>query len=427
MWLRADSRPMHMIRTIRLKPWQTDAGPEGAARAPGPSGTALRALVVAAVLCGGSAGCEKSPEEVSSAKPAPSAPASGILRLKPEEVTRAGIEVTPVVRGEFRLYREFPGTVQPNENELAEVTTLVRGRVVEVFADFGHDVQKGTRLALLHSTDLGLAEASYLKTGARLHEAELAYERARDLLENRAISLAEFQRREAEMKTARAEAREAKHRLELLGVQEQEIRRLDREQTIRSDVPLRAPFAGRVIMRNLTRGEVVETTQKLFTVADLSDVWVVGNVPEKDVRFIHRDQSVEVRLSAYPQEVFPAKITYIGDVLDPATRTMRLRVTVANSQRRLKPEMFASVRVYAAPKSGMLTVPGAAVQRSPAGAMVFVQQAPEQFEARMVRLGEESGEVVAVLEGLHEGERVVTKGAFVLKSEAEKHKIEPAR
>ncbi|MEK6618336.1 MAG: efflux RND transporter periplasmic adaptor subunit, partial [Nitrospirota bacterium] len=186
----------------------------------------------------------------------------------------AGIEVRPVVRGKFQLHREFPATVQPNENELAEVTALVRGRVVEVYVDFGADVKKGTPLALLHSTDLGLAEASYLKAGARLHEAELAFERARDLLEHKAISLAEFQKREAEVKTARAEAREGRSRLDLLGVPAQEIQRLDRELTIRPDVSLRSPFAGRVILRDITRGEVVETTQKLFTVADLSDVWV---------------------------------------------------------------------------------------------------------------------------------------------------------
>ena len=111
---------------------------------------------------------------------------------------------------------------------------------------------------------------------------------------NKAVSLAELQRREAAMKTAQAETREAHNRLELLGVPRQEIERLDREDTIKADVPLRAPFDGRVIMRNITRGEVVETEQKLFTVADLSDVWVIGNVPEKDVQFIRKDQKVNV-------------------------------------------------------------------------------------------------------------------------------------
>jgi cobalt-zinc-cadmium efflux system membrane fusion protein len=378
-------------------------------------------------LLAGLAGCDRAREEPAGAAPQAPASPSGIVRLTPEAAADAGIEVVPVARSVYRLHRDFPATVQPNENELAEVTPLIRGRVAAVYVDVGRDVEKGAPLALLHSTDLGLAEAAYLKSGAKLHEAVLVYERARDLLEHKAISVAEFQRREAEMKTARAEAREARNRLELLGIPEPEIQRLDREQTIHPDVPLRAPFAGRVIMRNLTRGEVVEINQKLFTVADLSNVWVVGNVPEKDVRFIHKDEAVEVRALAYPGEVFPGTITYVGDMLDPATRTMRLRVTAPNPQKKLKPEMFATVRVYAPAKADVLTVPLAAVQNGPAGRMVFVRRAPGEFEARAVTTGEEIGDVVPVLEGLREGEHVVTKGAFALKSKTEQHKIEPAR
>ncbi len=189
---------------------------------------------------------------------------------------------------------------------------------------------------------------------------------------------------------------------------------------------MRAPFAGRVIMRNITRGEVVETQQKLFTVADLSDVWVVANVPEKDVRFIRPEQPVEVIVAAYPHAIFSGKITYVGDVLDPATRTMRLRVTVPNPDRTLKPEMFATVRVYAVPMQDVLSAPLAAVQNGGAGKIVFVRKAPDQFEPRAVKLGDEQGDRVTIVEGLREGEEIVVKGAFALKSEMEIHKIEPA-
>lgn len=325
------------------------------------------------------------------------------------------------------MSREFPATIQANENELAEVTTLIRGRVVKVHVDVGADVKKGALLAMLHSTDLGLAEGAYLKAVARLYEADLAYQRARDLYEHKAVSLAELQRREAEMKTARAEARETQNRLELLGVPRQEVDRLDREHTIKADVPLRAPFDGRVIMRNITRGEVVETHQKFFTVADLSDVWVVANVPEKDVEFIRKDQTVEVIAAAYPHAVFHGTITYIGDVLDSATRTLRVRVSAPNPDKRLKPEMFALVRVYAAPDPEVLTVPLSAVQNGPAGKMLFVRRAPSEFEVRTVRLGAEYGDVVAVLDGVQAGEPVVTRGSFVLKSKMERHKIEPTQ
>ncbi|MDP1948943.1 MAG: efflux RND transporter periplasmic adaptor subunit [Nitrospirota bacterium] len=386
----------------------------------------VNCLFLVSVALAGFLSCERTPDPAPEANKAAVAEGPGVLRLTPEELGRTAIEVVPVARGQLLVPREFPATVQSNENELAEVTTLIRGRVVKVHVDVGQDVKKDALLALLHSTDLGVAEGAYLKAVARLHEAELAHERARDLHEHKAVSLAELQRREAEMKTARAEARETQNRLELLGVPRQEIERLKREHTIKADVPLRAPFDGRVIMRNITRGEVVETNQKFFTVADLSEVWVVGNVPEKDVQYIRKEQRVDVIVSAYPHAIFPGTITYISDVIDAATRTMRLRVTVPNPDRLLKPEMFATVRVYAAPTPDALTVPLAAVQNGPAGKILFVRKETNEFEVRTVKLGSAQGEVVTVLEGVSAGEQVVTKGSFVLKSEMERHKIEPA-
>jgi len=370
--------------------------------------------------------CGKSSDQPIEVKTVVAEALPGVLHLTPEELARTVIEVAAVARGQIRVPREFTATVQSNENELAEVTTLIRGRVVKVYVDVGQDVKKDALLALLHSTDLGVTQGAYLKAAARLHEAELAYERARDLHEHKAVSLAELQRREAEMKTARAEVRETQNRLELLGVPRQEVERLNRNHTIKADVPLRAPFDGRVIMRNITRGEVVETNQKFFTVADLSDVWVVGNVPEKDVQFIRKDQKVDVIVPAYPHAIFPGTITYISDVLDPATRTMRLRVTVPNPDHMLKPEMFATVRVYAAPNPDALTIPLAAVQNGPNGKMAFVRRGTNDFDVRTVKLGLERGDLVTVLEGLSEGEPVVTRGSFMLKSEMERHRIEPA-
>jgi len=377
-----------------------------------------------AFIGAGSVACERTPDQAPETPKAVVADKPGMVHLTAEELARTVIEVATVNRGALLVPKQYTATVQPNQNELADVTALIRGRVVKVYVDVGQDVEKDALLALLHSTDLGVAEGAYLKAAARLHEAELAYRRATDLYEQKVVSLAELQRREATMKTARAETREMSNRLDLFGVSREEIERLDREQTIKADVLL---FDGRVIMRNITRGEVVETQQKLFTVANLSDLWVVGNVPEKDVQFIRKDQKVDVIVSAYPHAIVPGTITYVGDVLDPATRTMRLRVTVLNPDRLLKPEMFATVLVYVAPSSDMLTLPLAAVQNGPNGKMVFVQRGVNDFEARTVKLGDEQGEIVTVLEGVTVGDRVVTEGSFVLKSEMERHKIEPMR
>ena len=374
----------------------------------------------------GTTGCGNAQQDSSSAMPITSTRPAGVLRLSEEELSRTTIETVAVESGKFWLSREFPATIRPNENELAEVTTLIRGRVVNVKVDVGADVKKGDLLALLHSTDLGLAEGAYLKATAKLYEADVSYKRAKDLYEHRAVSLAEVQRREAAMRTARAEAREMQNQLELLGVPRQEIERLDREYTIRADVPLRAPFDGRVIMRNITRGEVVETNQKFFTVADLSDIWVIAAVPEKDVEYIQKGHTVDIIAVAYPHAMFNGTITYVGDVLDPATRTLPVRVTAPNPDKRLKPEMFALVRVHGTPDPNTLTVPLAAIQNGPKGNVVFVQRSPSEFEMRPVRLGEEYGDVATVLDGVRAGEPVVTKGSFVLKSEMDRHKIEPA-
>lgn len=367
------------------------------------------------------AACDSGTANEAPVSPPGPAKTQGLVRLPEEAAAKAGIVVEPVRRGDFRTFRDFPGTVAPNEHALAEITTLVRGRVVDVYVDLGQQVKAGDLLAMLYSGELGMAQSAYLKADAKLSVAEKSYARAKMLLAEKVIGLAEAQRREGEMLVIRAEKREARDRLELFGMTDEQIRQLDRDHTIKSYVPISAPFDGRIIARNLTKGEVVETTSKLFTVADLSVVWVLGNIPEKDIPYIQHDgkqaQQVDVKVNAYPHHVFAAKVTYVGDVLDIATRTMNLRLELPNPNRELKPEMFATIRVHGEPEPGVLMIPEAAVQRERDRRFVFVKQDPQTFVARDVTLGETNGEAVKVLEGLREGEPVVVHGAFVLKSE----------
>ena len=366
-------------------------------------------------------GCDGPPPNATGANPPPSVDKS-LVRLTTEEIKSAGSIVQPVTRSEFRTIRDFPGTVEPNEHALAEITTLVRGRVIDVYADLGREVKGGTLLALLYSSELGMAQSAYLKATAKLNVAERAFRRAELLLKEKVIGVAELQRREGEMLSLRAELREARDRLLILGLTDEDLRNLDRNHTIRSHVPVVAPFDGRIIARNLTKGEVVETTEKLFVVADLTDVWVTAVIPEKDIPYIRPDQtgtgqSVEVHVAAYPGQAFQGRITYVGDVLDPATRTMRLRLELPNPERKLKPAMYATVRVYSEPEANALLIPESAVQRDRDRQFVFVEREPAIFEARDVKLGSSNGREIKVLDGLLEGESIVTNGAFVLKSE----------
>lgn len=369
-------------------------------------------------------GCSDNPLSDSNSAPSPDTePKAGIVRLTGDEIRKGDIVVRTVTSGDFKLYRDFPSTLAPNHHATAQITALVRGRVVDVFADFGQEVKAGDVLAMLYSGELGMAQSSYLKSGARLYVMERSFERAETLLQEKVIALAELQRRKGEMLSARAERREAQDRLRLLGMTDDQIDQLDRDQKIRSTVAITAPFNGRIIFRNLTKGEVVEVTHHLFTIADLSKVWVLANIPEKDIRFIRDsertdgDRHVEVRLNAYPDEVFHGKVTYVADVLDAATRTMNVRIELLNPDHILKPEMYATVRVYSSPSRDVLAVPETAIQRDRDRYFVFVQLDPHTFAARDVRLGDSNGKQVAILDGLREGEQIVMDGGFILKSE----------
>jgi len=374
------------------------------------------------------AGCDGTPSDVVASKPPAAVSTPGRITLSAEESTRVGLVVQPVVRSDFRTHRDFPAIVQPNQRNMAEITTLVRGRVVEVYADLGQEVKANAPLAILYSSELGLAQSAYLKAKAKLHVAEQAFNRAEFLLQEQVIGEAELQRRQAELLSAQAEGNESHDRLKLLGMNDEEFRRLERSRQIRSVVPIVAPFGGRIIGRKLTRGEVVETTENLFVIADLSEVWVLANIPEKDIPFVHSVHAsggtqVDIRINAYPKEVFKGTITYVADVLDPITRTMQLRIELPNKDGRLKPEMFSSIRLFSESQPDRLAVPEAALQRDQGRTFVFVQRGAGEYEMREVQIGESNGTLTSILGGLNEGEPVVTHGAFVLKSELLKNPV----
>lgn len=371
--------------------------------------------------------CSQSPVEVTSAaEMIETEIRPNYVRLDQEEMAGVTLTVAPAIRGEFRRFRDFQGIVEANEHAVADITTVVRGRVAAVYVDLGQEVTTGQVLAVLSSSDLGTAQSTYLKASAKLHVARHAAIRAKGLLAENGIGIGEDQRRQGEMIGLRAENREARDHLRLLGMNREEIKRLDREHTLHSRVSIEAPFNSRVIARNLTTGEIVETAKILFVVADLSEVWVTAEIPEKDIPFIYhghaKPQLVEVRVLAYAKEVFQGSITYVGDVLDHVTRTMRLRIELPNAHRLLKPQMYAAIRVYSEPEPDVLMIGERAVQRVRDRTFVFVQRQAGLFEARDVRLGGSNGRQIQVLEGLQEGEQVVEEGAFVLKSELlEKH------
>ena len=311
------------------------------------------------------------------------------------------------------------GKILANENRLAHLSARVPGHIVAVYANLGDRVKKGDRLLLLQGRAFGEAQLEYRKALTMLSVTEKALERATALLDRGAIGEGEHQRREADYKNARATLLEAEETLHLLGMTEQEIQRLSVKTLPHAEVAqvsLRAPFTSQVIERNATIGEVVDPNDTLFTVADLSTVWVRADFPEQQASRLKIGLTIEVRVLAYPDSIFRGAITYVGAVIDPATRTVTARAEVPNPDGRLRPEMFAEVNLVT-DEASVLSVPGAAIQQVGARAVAFVVRGPRRFEVREVTIAQSSGEYLQIIAGLTLGDEVVTQGSYALKSE----------
>jgi cobalt-zinc-cadmium efflux system membrane fusion protein len=348
---------------------------------------------------------------------------SNLIQLNSKSIEAANLEIEEVSLRSLKNILQVPGKVRFNENKLAHVGSRVPGKIDEVVVNLGEKVKEGDSLAVIDSTELGTAQSEYLKAKANLLAEEKSYQRAKKLLEGKAISLGEYQKREAEYLNVRAEFKAAEDRLHLLGLSEEEVKRIGSEHIIKSKVAVRAPFSGTIVERHATLGEVIEPASNLFTVADLTTLWVIADVSEKDIPQVKTGLPVEVRVSPYPNDVFKGIVTYIGDQIDPSTRTVRVRTEVDNSLAKLKPEMFATVFITTHVLSDVLAIPGEAVQTDGNKKIVFIDKSNGGFEKREVSLGRQVDSFYEVLDGIKPGERLVTKGSFLLKSEAQKGEL----
>lgn len=344
----------------------------------------------------------------------------GTLELPEGSPTLAHLETERVALRPIRtVLKAQAGKILANENRLAHLSARVPGRIVDVYANLGDRVKEGDRLLLLDSPAFGEAQLEYRKARNVVGVSEKALERAQALLDRGAIGAGEHQRREADYENARADLYEAEEKLHLLGMTEREIRRLAAKTLPHAEVAqvaLRAPFLGDVIERNATIGEVVDSNKMLFTVADLSTVWVRADFPEQQAGRLKTGLTIELRVSAYPDMTFRGSITYVGAVIDPATRTVMARADVSNPDGRLRPEMFAEITLLTEEQS-VLSVPRGAIQQVGSRTVAFIARGPRRFESREVTLGPSSSEYIQVVTGLTSGDEVVTEGSYALKSE----------
>lgn len=334
------------------------------------------------------------------------------LTLTTEEAQRAGIkveEIKPQALGETLV---VTATIQPDADRLARVAPRIEARITAAPAKLGDRVRAGQVLARLDSVDVGEAHAAWIQAQAELRIAEADFNRAESLNAEEIIPRKDFLRAQADRAKAAAALRAAADRLRLLGGSP------TASGPATASFAVTAPFAGTVIEKKATLGELASPSEPLFTVADLSRVWIQADLPEAALAKVRVGAGAKVSVPAYPNEVFTGRVGFIGAAVNRETRTVGARIEVANADGRLKPEMFANATIEVAggpAPTDVISLPDAAIVLMQGQPTVFVYEQGAYAE-RAVQPGERSGGRTVVAAGLKAGEQVVTEGAYALKA-----------
>jgi cobalt-zinc-cadmium efflux system membrane fusion protein len=344
-----------------------------------------------------------------------------VVELTP--VLQEKIKLVKVGEAEIREVLRIPGSIQVDEQRIARIGAPVTGRVVDIDAVLGQSVKRGETLATLNSTELAQNQLVYIKALQQIDLHSKAVERARILLESDVISKAELQRRESELSGAQAELSAANDQLQVLGMSPQSIAKLSKSSQMRSISSVTSRITGTVINRQVNLGQVVQPADELFVVADLSRVWAVAEVPEREIDLIEKGQEVDIEIPALDTKPIKGKLIYIGDVVNPQTRTVTVRSELNNAKAAIKPDMLVSMLVQSKPTS-KLSVPVQAIVREEDKDHVFVQIAPNKYRLREVTVGDDYHGMVAIVNGIEAGEVVVGEGAFHLNNERKRKELE---
>jgi cobalt-zinc-cadmium efflux system membrane fusion protein len=348
---------------------------------------------------------------------------TGTLELSEDFLRSGQVQIEPVSVASEAIMVRTSGKAGFNEERLSYVSSPLAGRVVSVAAHAGDHVDAGQPLAVIDSPDLGAASSEFIKARADLILAERTHKLAADLLAAKATAAKDFQKAEDEYVKAKADLRRTRERLLSLGVPESQLDGPLEALHVRSQFNLTAPISGTVVERTVTLGQMVggDAPQRLFVIADLNTLWVTADIYEKDLSRIRVGEEVSVQAAAWPGEEFRGRIDYVGDTVDPNSRTIKVRLTVDNQPLRLKPEMFVTATVHTSGSATVLTVPVAAVHGEGTGqAYVFAAVDGTHFVRRAVTLGAKTNDRVAILDGLSPDARVVTAGSILLKAEADR-------
>jgi len=332
------------------------------------------------------------------------------LTLTAEEAERAGVKVEAIKSEPLGETLQVTATIRPDQDRLARVAPRIEGRITSAPAKLGDRVRAGQTLATLDSVDVAEAHATWTQAQAELRIAEADFKRAESLNAEEIIPRKDFLRAQADRDKAAAAVRNAADRLRLLG---------GAQAASGSGVAsfaVTAPFAGTVIEKKVTLGELGNPSESMFTVADLSRVWIQADLPEAALAKVRIGANATVTVPAYPGDTFSGRVSHIGAMLDKDTRTIAARIEVANADGRLKPEMFATATIEAdGDKREVIALPDAAVVLLEGQPTVFVYE-QGAYEARQVEPGERVGGRTLLKSGVKVGDQVVTSGAYALKA-----------
>ncbi len=372
------------------------------------------------------------PAPTADARPMPSAPAAPTsstgplpdveITLSEEAEKRSGILVSPVTTSNTTSGLRVPGVVEANAYKQVVVSPLATGRVTQVRVILGQSVAKGAPLVDIHSPDLAGAQTRYLSMRAEFQAVEQEMARTTRLVEIGAASKQELERIHAEHVSHRTEVDSARARLELLGMTPPQIAQLASRGDVAATTTVASPISGVVTERAVNPGTAVDAASPLVTVVDLSTVWVVGDLYERDFSAVTVGTPAIVTTAALPDVTIAGKVAYIDPQVRNETRTARIRIEVPNPGRRLRLGMYADIEISSPGRASQILIPRAAVQNVADRTVVYLKdpKTSGRFIEREVRLGSSSGDDVVVSFGLAPGDAIVSAGSFSLRAERER-------
>lgn len=345
-----------------------------------------------------------------------------VIKMTAAVQKQNGVVVAPAKKQRLAGVINATGKVEANADKIAHVSPRIPGKIVTVRASLGDSVSAGQSLATLDSVELGEALNRYHQSKTRLALAQSNMDRIKSLVDKKIAARKDIFQAETDLKNVQTELHTDEERLSLYGVSTAELEKSNHKKPL---LPVRSPIAGIITEKHAIVGELSDPSKSLYTVADLSTVWVMVDINEKDLSKVRKGQNAIVTIGAYPDHKFRGRINHIADVVNESTRTVKARIEVANPGRRLKPEMFATVELaLQADAPPVLAVPEDALQDLNGRKVLFVAENDEEFEARSVETGRAAGGMVEIVSGLKEGERYAIKGSFMLKAEQKKGELE---